>query len=52
LKRAAHPEAATTHTLQLPKTASEAELKMILGVIFLIFSLVLFAFNRRQALIP
>ncbi|WP_249134835.1 marine proteobacterial sortase target protein [Bradyrhizobium sp. AUGA SZCCT0222] len=50
LKRAA--PAVTAAPVQLPKTATDAELKMILGVIFLIFSLVLFAFNRRQALIP
>jgi Ca-activated chloride channel family protein len=38
--------------VQLPKTATDAELKMIVGVIFLMFSLILFAFNRRQALAP
>ncbi|WP_249151082.1 marine proteobacterial sortase target protein [Bradyrhizobium sp. JYMT SZCCT0180] len=52
LKRAAPAVTATPSTVQLPKTATDAELKMILGVIFLIFSLALFAFNRRQALIP
>ncbi|MBR1286651.1 marine proteobacterial sortase target protein [Bradyrhizobium sp. AUGA SZCCT0177] len=52
LKRAAPAVTAAPSTVQLPKTATDAELKMILGVIFLIFSLVLFAFNRRQALIP
>ncbi|MBR1191436.1 marine proteobacterial sortase target protein [Bradyrhizobium sp. AUGA SZCCT0160] len=52
LKRAAPAVTAAPNTVQLPKTATDAELRMILGVIFLIFSLVLFAFNRRQALIP
>ncbi|MBR1235549.1 marine proteobacterial sortase target protein [Bradyrhizobium sp. AUGA SZCCT0182] len=52
LKRAAPAVTAAPSTVQLPKTATDAELKMILGVIFLIFSFVLFAFNRRQALIP
>jgi Ca-activated chloride channel family protein len=52
LKRAASAVTAAPSTVQLPKTATDAELRMILGVIFLIFSLVLFAFNRRQALIP
>nr|WP_249165892.1 marine proteobacterial sortase target protein [Bradyrhizobium sp. AUGA SZCCT0431] len=52
LKRAAPAVTAAPGTVQLPKTATDAELRMILGVIFLIFSLVLFGFNRRQALIP
>ncbi|WP_249166633.1 marine proteobacterial sortase target protein [Bradyrhizobium sp. JYMT SZCCT0428] len=52
LKRTAPAVTVSPGTVQLPKTATDAELRMILGVIFLIFSLVLLAFNRRQALIP
>lgn len=43
---------AAPDTVQLPKTATDAELRMIAGVILLIFSLLLFAFNRRQAFMP
>ena len=43
---------AAPSTVQLPKTATDAELRMILGVILIIFSLTLFLFNRRQALFP
>jgi Ca-activated chloride channel family protein len=32
----------------LPKTATDAELKMIAGAILLALSLMLLAFNRRQ----
>ena len=35
-------------TVQLPKTATDAELKMIAGVILLTVSLLLMMFNRRQ----
>ncbi|MGF6429184.1 Ca-activated chloride channel family protein [Bradyrhizobium elkanii] len=35
-------------TIQLPKTATDAELKMIAGVILLTVSLLLLVFNRRQ----
>ena len=35
-------------TVTLPKTATDAELKMIAGVILLTLSLILFVFNRRQ----
>ena len=38
-------------TVKLPKTATDAELKMIAGSILLMFSLILFVFNRRQALL-
>ena len=34
-------------TVKLPKTATDAELKMIAGVILLMVSLILFVFNRR-----
>lgn len=36
-------------TIQLPKTATDAELKMIAGMILLTASLLLLMFNRRQA---
>ncbi|MBA2397500.1 MAG: marine proteobacterial sortase target protein [Bradyrhizobium sp.] len=52
LKRAVPAVTAAPSTVQLPKTATDAELRMILGVILIIFSLMLFAFNRRQALLP
>jgi Ca-activated chloride channel homolog len=37
-------------TVMLPKTATDAELKMMIGSILLALSLVLFVFNRRQRL--
>jgi Ca-activated chloride channel family protein len=52
VKRPAAPVTAAPDMVQLPKTATDAELRMIAGVIFLIFSLILFAFNRRQAFMP
>ncbi|MBR0757231.1 marine proteobacterial sortase target protein [Bradyrhizobium jicamae] len=39
-------------TVPLPKTATDAELKMIAGVIFLTVSLLLMLFNRRQMSSP
>jgi Ca-activated chloride channel homolog len=39
---------ATPPTVQLPKTATDAELKMIAGVILLTVSLLLLLFNRRR----
>ena len=51
LKKPAPLVAAAPDTVQLPKTATDAELRMIAGVILLIFSLILFAFTRRQALV-
>ena len=36
------------NTVTLPKTATDAELKMIAGVILLTVSLILLVFNRRQ----
>ena len=36
------------NTVTLPKTATDAELKMIAGSILLALSLILFLFNRRQ----
>ena len=35
-------------TVTLPRTATDAEPKMIAGVILLTLSLILFMFNRRQ----
>jgi Ca-activated chloride channel homolog len=45
-----HPPAVVTPpaTVQLPKTATDAELKMIAGAILLALSLMLLAFNRRR----
>jgi Ca-activated chloride channel family protein len=37
-------------TITLPKTATDAELSMILGSVLLALSLILLAFNRRQTL--
>jgi Ca-activated chloride channel family protein len=51
LKRPAPAVTAAPDTVQLPKTATDAELRMIAGVILVIFSLVLFVFNRRQAFV-
>jgi len=52
LKHPASPATAAPDMVQLPKTATDAELRMIAGVILVMFSLILFAFNRRQALVP
>ena len=52
LKRPPVPVTTAPNTVQLPKTATDSELRMIVGVIFIMFSLILFAFNRRQALFP
>ena len=52
LKRPVPAVTAAPSTVQLPKTATDAELRMILGVILIIFSFGLFAFYRRQALFP
>jgi Ca-activated chloride channel family protein len=35
-------------TITLPRTATDAELKMLAGSILLALGLVLFVFNRRQ----
>ena len=40
----------TADAIRLPKTATSAELKMIAGLILLVLALILFVFNRRQAL--
>jgi len=42
------PVVTAAPTVQLPKTATDAELKMIAGVILLMVSLFMLVFNRRQ----
>ena len=39
----------TPNTVMLPKTATDAELKMIAGSFLLVLSLILLVFNRRQS---
>jgi Ca-activated chloride channel family protein len=48
LKRPLPAVTAAPNTITLPKTATDAELKMIAGSILLALSLILFVFNRRQ----
>src|SRR5882757_5055731 len=48
LKRAQPPVVQSRATVTLPKTATDAELKMIAGAILLMLSLMLFVYNRRQ----
>jgi Ca-activated chloride channel homolog len=48
-KRALPVVAPAPNTITLPKTATDAELKMIAGSILLALSLILLVFNRRQA---
>jgi Ca-activated chloride channel family protein len=48
VKRAQPLVTQTPNTVTLPKTATDAELKMITGVILLTVSLILLVFNRRQ----
>jgi LPXTG-motif cell wall-anchored protein len=43
------PVATAPSAIVLPKTATDAELKMIAGALLLLASLILFAFNRRRA---
>jgi Ca-activated chloride channel family protein len=38
--------------VMLPKTAADAELRMIAGSILLALSLILFVFNRRRIFVP
>jgi Ca-activated chloride channel family protein len=47
-KRALPAVAPMPNTVTLPKTATDAELKMILGSILLALSMILLVFNRRQ----
>ena len=51
-KRALPVVSAAPNTVTLPKTATDAELKMIAGSILLALSLILFVFNRRQMFVP
>jgi Ca-activated chloride channel family protein len=48
LKRAQPVVTPVPDTVKLPKTATDAELKMIAGVILLTVSLILLGFNRRR----
>jgi Ca-activated chloride channel family protein len=48
LKRVLPVVTAAPNTVTLPKTATDAELKLIAGSILLSLSLILFMFNRRQ----
>jgi Ca-activated chloride channel homolog len=48
LKRAQSPVVQAPATVTLPKTATDAELKLIAGSILLMLSLMLFVYNRRQ----
>ncbi|ANW04887.1 marine proteobacterial sortase target protein [Bradyrhizobium icense] len=48
LKRAHPVVTQVPSTVTLPRTATDAELKMIAGVILLTFSLIVLVFNRRQ----
>lgn len=52
LKRVVPVATPSPGTVQLPKTATDAELKMIAGVILLTVSLLLLVFNRRQTSSP
>ena len=48
-KRALPAVAPAPNTVTLPKTATDAELKMIAGSILLALSLILLVFNRRRS---
>ena len=48
LKRAQPVVTQAPSTVTLPRTATDAELKMMAGVILLTVSLILFGFTRRQ----
>jgi Ca-activated chloride channel family protein len=48
LKRVQPVTTPAPNSVPLPKTATDAELKMLAGVILLTVSLILFVFNRRQ----
>jgi Ca-activated chloride channel family protein len=51
-KRALPVVSAAPNTVMLPKTATDAELKMIAGSMLLALGLILLLFNRRQAFVP
>jgi Ca-activated chloride channel family protein len=46
------PVAAAPRAVTLPKTATDAELKMIAGAVLLVLSLILLAFTRRRVAMP
>jgi len=48
VKRPLPAVTAAPNTIKLPKTATDAELKMIAGSILLALGLILFVFNRRR----
>ena len=48
---ARRPAPVTSDTIRLPKTATSAELKMIVGLILIVLAVILFVFNRRQSLL-
>jgi Ca-activated chloride channel family protein len=52
LKRVQPVVTQAPNTVPLPKTATDADLKMIAGVILLTFSLILLVFTRRQMSLP
>jgi Ca-activated chloride channel homolog len=51
-KRPLIPASAQPNAVTLPKTATDAELKMLLGSILLMLGLVMLTFNRRRTLAP
>ncbi len=51
LKRPSPVVTTAPATIQLPKTATDSELKMIAGSILLMLSLILLVFNRRQTFV-
>ncbi len=51
-KRALPVVSAAPNTVTLPKTATDAELRMIAGSILLALGLILFPFNRRHLVVP
>jgi Ca-activated chloride channel homolog len=51
-KRPLIPASALPNAVTLPKTATDAELKMLLGSILLMLGLVMLTFNRRRTLAP
>ena len=52
MKRLSPVVTAAPDSIKLPKTATDAELKMIAGSILLALGLILFVFNRRQMFAP
>lgn len=48
---ARRPTPAAPDAIRLPKTATSAELKMIVGLVMIVLALILFVFNRRRLLL-